>query len=267
MIRVRRRRPSGVVWAVSLMLVSLALYVITSAPSAPRLAESERAEATGASAESRRVTKEIAFPGAYAYMIQFGAFADAENARVEAGRYVARGAAGYILYDEMYRVIGAEYASREDAERVREKLREQEGMDCQIKALGSEAVALRVTASEAQIDALQGANEAVAAILDEARALAYQLDGGEIDREGACAALKACGARAAEAGRRLRAEAGDAPNDVAAGLLSLLTACDDSFAQLTQTNTDNVLSFSGKIKYNTIELRIAQINFLRKLTA
>lgn len=268
-VRVRRERPGGVVWAVAMMLVSLAVYLLTAAPSVKSALSGEivpdTPEVTGAPAE--RVTRELNWEAPDGYLIQFGAYEYLDNARIEAARYVKRGAAGYVHHEGVYRVMGAMYFTEEEANRVKEKLYEQENLNCMVYPVVSDPVTLRVTATEAQIDALNAAERAVLEGVEALGAMGFQLDGGAITAESAVAEIAAILGRVKSAEEALKARAGATPNAVAAGLIALTEAFSSGLQDLSQEKQESVLPFSSKIKYNTIDIRIRHADYMRMLSA
>lgn len=268
-VRVRRERPGVVVWAVAMMLVSLALYLLTVAPSVKSALSGEvlKDSVKATEAPQERVTRELNWEAPMGYLIQFGAYEDSDNARIEAARYVKRGAAGYVLNDGIYRVMGAMYFSEDEANRVKDKLYEQEDLSCMVYPIESDPVTLRVTATEAQIDALNGAEQAVLNGAEELGNMAFQLDGGVISASDALTEISAISARVKKAQDTLITQAGATPNDVAAGLIELAEAFRSGLLELSQENQESVLSFSSKIKYNTIDIRIRHADYMRMLSA
>lgn len=280
LVRVKRQRPKGVVWAVSAMLIMLAVYLYTATPSmrvgyGPKgdepvsasgqaLAGGEAAQATEA---PEQVTQEVQFEALDAYLIQFGAYDAADNARIEAARYVARGAAGYLLEDGKFRVIGAGYESREEAEKVKAQLEKEEGIDSYVYELKAGSVTLRVTATQPQIDALSAAERT---LVEQNRAmgrLAYELDSGAVDAPGARSALGAMADAVRLAREQLAGVAGQTPNQVAAGLIATMAQLEESASQLSMEKNESTLDLSSKIKYNYVEICWSHARYLRGLTA
>ena len=76
--------------------------------------------------DETRETQEITLNGSVWYALQLGAFETEEAAHQLAEQFQRRGAAGYVWQDERYRVLAAVYPEKEDAQAVRQQLREQQ---------------------------------------------------------------------------------------------------------------------------------------------
>ena len=133
-VKVRRERPAAAAWALAVLLTALFVFLIA------RGAGTQSGEETPESAPRRAYA--LTFAPLETHLVQFGAYEDALSARIEAARYMPRGAAGYVLEGSLYRVIGAGYDSRQDAQGVCERLREEEGMEASVYSLSSGEVEL-----------------------------------------------------------------------------------------------------------------------------
>ena len=107
--------------------------------------------------DETRETREITLNGSAWYALQLGAFETEEAAGQLAEQFQRRGAAGYIWPDERYRVLAAVYPEKEDAQAVRQQLREQHDVESYLFEINVPAVALRMTGMRGQIDILEAA--------------------------------------------------------------------------------------------------------------
>lgn len=88
-VKVRRERPAAAAWALAVLLTALFVFLIA------RGAGTQSGEETPESAPRRAYA--LTFAPLETHLVQFGAYEDALSARIEAARYMPRGAAGYVL--------------------------------------------------------------------------------------------------------------------------------------------------------------------------
>ena len=190
-VRVRRERPTALAWAVALCVTMLVVYVLTLSAARPDVVESVSA--------APRVTSEIELPALEGWCVSMARCGTPEEARLQAAAYSARGAAGYVVrLEDAWQVLGAVYDSEGEAGRIAERLSREAGLEAGVIHLKADGLKLRITASEAQIEAVAGAD---AALREQARQLgqiALQLDRGEL---GGDAARTLCAVAATEAER------------------------------------------------------------------
>lgn len=249
-VRVRRERPTALAWALALCVTMLVVYVLTLNAGRPDVVESM--------APAPRVTREIAFEGLKGWCVQMAACDSDQAARLAASAYSGRGAGGYVTRLEgEWAVLGAVYESEQDAARIARRLSEEAGIPSRVVCLEAEPVKLRITAPEAQIDAIA---EADALLRRETRRLgeiALQLDRGELRPE---AARTLCGVSAEEAttaARALSAIPGAAENALCAGLIGRLETLSDMEKALSGSGEQGA-SLSGMVRCAQIENFVGQ---------
>ena len=189
-VKVRRERPAAAAWALAVLLTALFVFLIA------RGAGTQSGEETPESAPRRAYA--LTFAPLETHLVQFGAYEDALSARIEAARYMPRGAAGYVLEGSLYRVIGAGYDSRQDAQGVCERLREEEGMEASVYSLSSGEVELTIQGTQAQVEALTQAETALRNAAAQLNETAFGYDRGELSRTRATVSRSsppACGRR------------------------------------------------------------------------
>jgi hypothetical protein len=255
-VRVRRDHPYAPAWTLVMLLVALTMYLITEGVSAPGQ--------QAALAPVEQVSWDIQ-PLSISLVILSRA-ADEPTARIEAARYVARGAAGYILSGSgEYLVAGAGYNSVDEAGRVMNKLSETERLAASVATREAPEIAVRLTGRRAQADALIGAERA---LRDETSALgeaAFRLDAGEIDLNGAREVLLSARAEAKRAREALeRATAGE-PSQASEEIAALLSSFEDASTTMLMSAGTSPLFFSSQMKYNYIDIRLRHIGFLARL--
>lgn len=261
-VKVIRDRPSPVVWALALFLTMLMVYILTlSGQYARALRQTAPAERRAGGA---RVTKEIALEPLTLWCVRFGGYDTAEAARVEAARFTARGAAGYVLEaDGTYLLLGAGYAQKAEAERVSERLAAEAGIEGGVVSREAGAVRLRITAEEGQIEEVVAVDAALRQYTEQMASLALRLDRAEIRSDAARTVLTVLAAQLRERLRVLKEIPGE--DAVFRGLTAEAEALAAALEVLAHENAAPEAALSGKIKYAYIAARLGYIDFLRGL--
>jgi len=237
----------------------------TEAPPSPTAQAAMGAQANPAKS-APRVTEDIRFEELRLYAIEFGTYETIEAARVEAARYVQRGAAGYVYASSgEYRVLGAGYASREEADKVLGQLADGEGIAARVTEVSAQPVLLRVTASQAQIEALREAEETLREATEQMGAASFAIDKGEVSYAEAAYRIEMLSGRVAASRENLNAQAGAHPNAVVTGLSGAMEAFEYGARDATADPQQAALAFSSKLKYSYLNTRIAHISFLNAL--
>ncbi len=261
-VYVKRRGPSPAAWLAVSVALALIAFVFFAKPAIGRLSMNmDEAPVT-----AERVTRDVSFDALSLYMVELARVGDAAGARIEAARYVPRGAAGYLYQTEdTFAVIGTGFSTRADAESVALALQSEEGIGARVHALTSEEARLRVTATEAQISALIEGEGTLRALTSTLWAHALSLDRSESEPSSIAAMLMIESEQALSALARLKKAAGDAPNQVAGALIDRLTALADHLSRLTSGAEGTALTLSSRLKYAFLNLRISHIEFLKEL--
>ena len=261
-VRVRRERPSALSWALALLLTMLCVYLLTLGLAAAPEASIDSGD------DAPRVTEEASFEAAEAHFVALGRFATATEARIEAARYAPRGAAGYVLETaDGFLVLGAVYESAAEAGSVAGALRQSEGLACEVHTERADGARLRITAAEADIALVVEAEAGLRALAAETRDLALALDRGETDAGAARTLLSVAASRLEDVLARLRNVPGAQDNPVTARLLAMAEQFRAALFVLSGENTENTLSLSAKIKYNSINITLEHMRYLRELNA
>lgn len=136
-----------------------------------------RAAASPTLRESPRESRQITLPGKTWYALQMAA-SDAETAaRQQADSLRSRGAAGYLYREELYRVLGAAYETRSDAQKVQNQLRLLHGIEVRVVDISRPEITLRLTGQADQLTALEDAYGLVDQAAEQLSALSQALDG------------------------------------------------------------------------------------------
>lgn len=272
-VRVRRRHARSLRLAMALLLISLAAYAFSYAarwtsPPAETVQAAPGAAPQPAMPVLEQITKEVRFEPLGAALVELAEADSAESARIEAARYTRRGAAGYILQDgSAFRVIGALYADEDGANAVAARLRGAEAIDAKVIGASGAASALRVTASPAQIDALTQGEASLRNLTDQMIALGQALDQGRSTSEQAAQQIQLIHAESELRLRALERAVGGDEHPILRGLMALLQQLSEATGDGMTGRNESALSFSAKIKYNSIAMRLRHIGFLNGLAA
>ena len=251
-IRVKRRA-RRYRWAWWLVMLGLICYGLSLILPAPQSAE-----------EAMPVARALSFDALSAYLIELSEHDSAESARIEAARYVKRGAAGYVLIESgRHKVIGARYLTAEQSQQVAERLSTSLGISATPIDLHSEPMRLRITAPPIQIAAFERAESRLRPLIDQLNELAMQLDEKQITIDEAQQALGAIHAESISLHDALM----PLDHPAFAQLAHLLKALTEATSRQMFTQSETALFFSAKIKYNSITMRLEHIAFLEALAA
>ena len=245
MVRMRRRRGS-VMWAMVLLCAAMAAYVRVSLPMLSE-GRANEIEQTGGT----RLTKEVVIEKIDVNLICFGIWGTQSAAQIEAGRYVPRGAAGYILQDgQEFCVIGAMYEDAAQAERVCGQLREAEGLSCTVRRETVAEVKMRMTARQTQIEAFVQGEKTVRQIWRALGGMALALDRGEADVRQAQSVLEGH-LEKLRAARQSLNSAGGTEQAVVASLDALMGTMECDLETLQTTS--GRMALSAALKYCGID--------------
>ena len=268
---VKRRGPRPAFAMFALLLCALSAFIALTRPGVP-LAPLQPTEPinfdTAMPDDDVRVTHDIAFDPVELYIVGLFLSDQADWARIEAARFVRRGAAGYVYpADGRYAVLGSGYFSKEDAEAVVKNLFEQEQIEATVLPLCAGNVYLRVTAMQHQLTALTQADFTVRTVCNALQSHALSLDKGAREPIQIRSALQDLCGRVQSALQALENAAGEQPNAVAGGLIDVLGGLLESVERLATDSADTPLTFSGKIKHAFLGANIAHIEFLQSLAS
>ena len=257
-VRVRRERPTAVAVAVALCVTMLVVYVLT--------LQTEGTVAAQSLAAAPRVTRRIDLEPLKGWCVAMARCDSPEEARLQASAYVNRGAAGYVAQlDGAWRVLGAVYDTGREAERVARRLKDDEGIPAEAVAVEAGAVALRVTAPEAQIEAISGADALLRRQAAQLGQLALQLDHGEIRADAARTLCAVAASEAKKSGDALRAIPGMEESGLCQALIRALDSLSDMQRTLSEDAKAASATLSGMLRCAQIETFIRQAELQRGL--
>ena len=186
--KTRRRGGWALVLAALLALAGMGLYRGWITLQLPAV-EWKRPAATAQPAEPA-AARTVTLPGQSWFALQLGAFDQEAAAQALADAYRARGAGGYLLKSDGFRVLAAAYPTRAEAQAVQHQLQTQHGVDTVIVEISRPEITLRLTGPIDQLTALEDAYDAVWKLSAHLSALFQALDQGQTDVENADTALQ-----------------------------------------------------------------------------
>ena len=258
MVRVRRR-PKGMIWAVAFLALSMALYIRVSVPALRDM----QAEADDAPEKGERVTREITIGGLEIHLVSFGGYELRNEAKVEAARYVSRGAAGYVLDSDRLYVIGAGYEEREAAEKVCVQLMASEGMSCAVVSLNAAPVSMRMTAGSEQIEAFLAAEELLRDTAIALGHLAVSIDRGDATAKQAAEVVRTHLTKTEAAQNRLDALQGGTKQPLFEQISELLG---DMAGQMEEMLKETkAMALSSRLKYCHVDIMVREIELMNGL--
>lgn len=257
-VRVRRERPTALSWALALAVTMLAVYLVTL-----NRPDAGPAEETSA---GPRITREITLEGMEMYFADLGAYPDETNARIAAASYAPRGAAGVVLAQpDGYHVLGAGYALEADAERIAKRLTEQESLSSCVLRLSAPSVALRITARDADTDAIADADRLLQSRLDQIASMALQIDRGELPSASARTLAQVARSELKKAAKTLSRVGGAESQPVCTQLLAQLHSLADELDALARSGASGA-ALSGQLRCCHVSGNLRRIDFLNALS-
>ena len=250
-VRVRRERPTAVAVAIALLVTMLVVYVLTLDLGGPDVVQSVAA--------APRVTREIEFEALEGWCVAMARCDSQQEARLQASAYVDRGAAGVVAeLDGAWRVLGAVYDSEKEAARIAKRLKDDEGIPAEVTPVRAEALTLRITAPEAQIDAIAGADALLRSQTGQLGQVALQLDRGDILPDAARALCALAATEAADAAKGLSAIPGAGENGLCAGLIGRLEDLSEMLSTISANKAATGAGLSGMLRCAQIENFLGQ---------
>ena len=194
------------------------------------------------------------------YALQLGAFETEEAACQLAEQFQRRGAAGYVWQDERYRVLAAVYPEKEDAQAVRQQLREQHDVDSYLYEISVPALSLRMTGMKGQIEILEAAFLHADELIRQMERISETLDRQEITPAEAVTELNTLREQVELVALRMEQRFA-APRNTAVERLIALFQDYAAFAR-AKTGQESNATLSRQIKYQTLQ----SIRLLLELT-
>ena len=130
------------------------------------------------------VSKEMKMPGGSIYALQFGLYAEEENAKEASAQLVGKGGAGYILRTgEGMRVLIAGYATKDDAENVQQRLSKEQQMQTSVYEMTTQELTVNVSADTDTLAKVENALSSVNKYYSDLMGYAISFDKQEISKE------------------------------------------------------------------------------------
>ena len=201
--------------------------------------------------DETRETREITLNGSVWYALQLGAFETEEAAGQLAEQFQRRGAAGYLWPEERFRVLAAVYPEKEDAQAVRQQLRDQHDVDSYLFEISIPSVSLRMTGMRGQIDILEAAFLHAEELIRQMERISETLDRQEITPAEAAEELNTLREQVELVALRMEQRFLSPRNAAVTGLIGLMRDY-AAFAREKTGQESNAL-LSRRLKYQTIQ--------------
>lgn len=201
--------------------------------------------------DETRETREITLNGSVWYALQLGAFETEEAAGQLAEQFQRRGAAGYLWPEERFRVLAAVYPEKEDAQAVRQQLRDQHDVDSYLFEISIPSVSLRMTGMRGQIDILEAAFLHAEELIRQMERISETLDRQEITPAEAAEELNTLREQLELVALRMEQRFLSPRNVAVTGLIGLMRDY-AAFAREKTGQESNAL-LSRQLKYQTIQ--------------
>lgn len=210
--------------------------------------------------DETRETREITLNGSVWYALQLGAFETEEAAGQLAEQFQRRGAAGYLWPEERFRVLAAVYPEKEDAQAVRQQLRDQHDVDSYLFEISIPSVSLRMTGMRGQIDILEAAFLHAEELIRQMERISETLDRQEITPAEAAEELNTLREQVELVALRMEQRFLSPRNAAVTGLIGLMR--DYAAFAREETGQESNALLSRQLKYQTIQT----IHLLLELT-
>lgn len=187
--------------------------------------------------------------------LQIGAFASRENAEKLAMQSQITGGAGFILFDQFYRVITAAYIDNNDASNVKEVL-DTQGFESRIYLISYPGASIEITASAEKVRDIKEAFTILNSGRNETAQITGELGKGEIKTADAIVRIRTLKTDL-EGKLSVLNEYKIAQRDVYVldGLIELYDkAIKDLALILSENNIDNHIAILSKIRYTYISM-------------
>ena len=201
--------------------------------------------------DETRETREITLNGSVWYALQLGAFETEEAAGQLAEQFQRRGAAGYLWPEERFRVLAAVYPEKEDAQAVRQQLRDQHDVDSYLFEISIPSVSLRMTGMRGQIDILEAAFLHAEELIRQMERISETLDRQEITPAEAAEELNTLREQVELVALRMEQRFLSPRNAAVTGLIGLMR--DYAAFAREETGQESNALLSRQLKYQTIQ--------------
>ena len=201
--------------------------------------------------DETRETREITLNGSVWYALQLGAFETEEAARQLAEQFQRRGAAGYLWPEDRFRVLAAVYPEKEDAQAVRQQLRDQHDVDSYLFEISIPSVSLRMTGMRGQIDILEAAFLHAEELIRQMERISETLDRQEITPAEAAEELNTLREQVELVALRMEQRFLSPRNAAVTGLIGLMR--DYAAFAREETGQESNALLSRQLKYQTIQ--------------
>ncbi|MDO4733605.1 MAG: SPOR domain-containing protein [Bacillota bacterium] len=186
--------------------------------------------------------------------IQLGIFTSLEAAQSQAESFRARGAAGFLWQDgQRWRVLAAVYEDKQDADAVREQLRDTQQIDSYIFSNEPREATLALTGLKGQLDLVEACFQCIGGMPWEIQKMSLRLDRQETDAREIAQVLEGLENRLNELLLLLKERFINPGHSMILQMTSLLEKWRQSVHELA-AGQESLALLAGKIKYVGIEM-------------
>jgi hypothetical protein len=198
--------------------------------------------------------------------IQMGAFTDETNAISFGDMIKSKGAAGYVMEDNFYRVLAMGYLAEEDARIVREQLKD-DGIESHIYKISAPGVKMQISATEANVNAIKDAFATWEEKFKGMEDVIFKLDKGQISTVDAYDTIEAYNITMTDIYNELAGLAANQENNaILDGLAGLYSSTSSALSDIMELNSSDKVAFSSKIKYTYIDMLMKYKQYMEKIT-
>jgi hypothetical protein len=210
--------------------------------------------AIGKAFDETFVSREISLPARSWYAIQLGAFDSEESARSQAESFVARGAAGYVRKDSRFRVLGALYPTREEAQTVRQQLQSQHEIDSYVYEIALPDILLSVKGMAGQLDVLEAGMQYLNTAVEKFCEISASMDKQDLTVEQELSRLAELTSQADTLKNVLTQRFASVNYVVVNDLISLMGEIGKSTSAVAEMSTKGNVVMGAQMKHETLKL-------------
>ena len=218
-------------------------------------------------ANTSTVEKTVSIAGYTDYMIQLGAYDNEDGAKTDAASYKLRGAAGYIVLADKYRIIAASYETQDSANSIKDSLKSQDSLDSVVYEYSVPKLEFKITATQSQITAIETVFNYYIQLKNNIGDLAASLDKSGTDISGVKSKLKEYLTVISEYKTNISALAkGNSDNKIISGLNTLYTTIYDDINNINSASYSSKTTMSADLKYVNVKMTDKYAAFLKDIT-
>jgi len=259
-VQIRRNRASGLSWALALLIAALVFYIATLAVTWNRPKAQPTAGQTG---RKIRTETEITLKGGEAWLVTFGVFDNAESARLQAGRHINRGSAGYVYEGDAFCSVGNAYKAESEALSAAKRI-SAGGIHAETTKISQKDARIRLTAADDEKEAFLSAYQALIYAEDALFEISDLLDGGA-DMDNAKSRIAIAVHELEPHTKNIESASAKSTDPICTGLRKLSLSALSDLRALTQGRA-NSMYLSSAVKHAAIDMKIRRFSYLSSIS-